>query len=69
MDNKQITQEQFVIEKLATENARLKIAIEQLNFKILVQEQEIENLKSKGENKEEGRGECENSYKWIYKCN
>ena len=39
MDNKQITQEQFVIEKLA-------------NFKILVQEQEIENLKSKGENKE-----------------
>ena len=52
MDNKQITQEQFVIEKLATENARLKIAIEQLNFKILVQEQEIENLKSKGENKE-----------------
>lgn len=52
MDNKQITQEQFVIEKLATENARLKIAIEQLNFKILVQEQEIDNLKSKGENKE-----------------
>lgn len=52
MDNKQITQEQFVIEKLATENARLKVAIEQLNFKILVQEQEIENLKSKGENKE-----------------
>lgn len=52
MDNKQITQEQFVIEKLATENARLKIAIEQLNFRILVQEQEIENLKSKGENKE-----------------
>ena len=52
MDNKQITQEQFVIEKLATENTRLKIAIEQLNFKILVQEQEIENLKSKGENKE-----------------
>ena len=52
MDNKQITQEQFVIEKLATENARLKIAIEQLNFKISVQEQEIENLKSKGENKE-----------------
>ena len=52
MDNKQITQEQFIIEKLATENARLKIAIEQLNFKILVQEQEIENLKSKGENKE-----------------
>ena len=52
MDNKQITQEQFVIEKLATENASLKIAIEQLNFKILVQEQEIENLKSKGENKE-----------------
>lgn len=52
MDNKQITQEQFVIEKLATENARLKIAIEQLNFKILLQEQEIENLKSKGENKE-----------------
>ena len=52
MDNKQITQEQFVIEKLATENARLKIAIEQLNFKILVQEQEIENLKSKEENKE-----------------
>ena len=52
MDNKQITQEQFVIEKLATENARLKIALEQLNFKILVQEQEIENLKSKGENKE-----------------
>ena len=52
MDNKQITQEQFVIEKLATENARLKIAIEQLNFKILVQGQEIENLKSKGENKE-----------------
>ena len=52
MDNKQITQEQFVIEKLATEKARLKIAIEQLNFKILVQEQEIENLKSKGENKE-----------------
>lgn len=52
MENKQITQEQFVIEKLATENARLKIAIEQLNFKILVQEQEIENLKSKGENKE-----------------
>ncbi len=52
MDNKQITQEQFVIEKLATENARLKIAIEQLNFKMLVQEQEIENLKSKGENKE-----------------
>lgn len=52
MDNKQITQEQFVIEKLATENARLKIAIEQLNFKILVQDQEIENLKSKGENKE-----------------
>ena len=52
MDNKQITQEQFVIEKLATENARLKIAIEQLNFKILVQKQEIENLKSKGENKE-----------------
>ena len=52
MDNKQITQEQFVIEKLATENARIKIAIEQLNFKILVQEQEIENLKSKGENKE-----------------
>lgn len=52
MDNKQITQEQFVIEKLATENVRLKIAIEQLNFKILVQEQEIENLKSKGENKE-----------------
>lgn len=52
MDNKQITQEQFVIEKLATENARLKIAIEQLNFKVLVQEQEIENLKSKGENKE-----------------
>ena len=51
MDNKQITQEQFVIEKLATENARLKIAIEQLNFKILVQEQEIENLKSKGEDK------------------
>ena len=52
MDNKQITQEQFVIEKLATENARLKVAIEQLNFKILLQEQEIENLKSKGENKE-----------------
>ena len=52
MDNKQITQEQFVIEKLATENARLKIAIEQLNFKILVQEQEIESLKLKGENKE-----------------
>ena len=52
MDNKQITQEQFVIEKLATENARLKIAIKQLNYKILVQEQEIENLKSKGENKE-----------------
>ena len=52
MDNKQITQEQFVIENLAAENARLKIAIEQLNFKILVQEQEIENLKSKGENKE-----------------
>ena len=52
MDNKQITQEQFVIEKLATENARLRVAIEQLNFKILVQEQEIENLKSKGENKE-----------------
>ena len=52
MDNKQITQEQFVIEKLATENARLIIAIEQLNFKILVQEQEIENLKSKGESKE-----------------
>ena len=52
MDSKQITQEQFVIEKLATENARLRVAIEQLNFKILVQEQEIENLKSKGENKE-----------------
>ena len=52
MDNKQITQEQFVIEKLATENARLEIAMEQLNFKILVQEQESENLKSKGENKE-----------------
>lgn len=52
MENKQITQEQFVIEKLATENARLRVAIEQLNFKILVQEQEIENLKSKGENKE-----------------
>lgn len=52
MDNKQITQEQFVIEKLATENARLRVAIEQLNFKILVQEQEIENLKPKGENKE-----------------
>ena len=52
MDNKQITQEQFVIEKLATENARLRVAIEQLNFKILVQEQEIDNLKSKGENKE-----------------
>ena len=52
MDNKQITQEQFVIEKIANENARLKISIEQLNFKILVQEQEIENLKSKGENKE-----------------
>lgn len=52
MDKQEITQEQFVIEKLATENARLKIAIEQLNFKILVQEQEIENLKSKGENKE-----------------
>ena len=52
MDNKQITQEQFVIEKLATENARLRVAIEQLNFKILVQEREIENLKSKGENKE-----------------
>ena len=69
MDNKQITQEQFVIEKLATENARLRVAIEQLNFKILVQEQEIENLKSKGENKEYGRCEYENSYKWIYKCN
>ena len=52
MENKQITQEQFVIEKLATENARLKIAIEQLNFKILVQDQELENLKAKGENKE-----------------
>ena len=52
MDNKQITQEQFVIEKLATENARLRVAIEQLNFKILLKEQEIENLKSKGENKE-----------------
>ena len=52
MDNKQITQEQIEIEKLATENARLRVAIEQLNFKILVQEQEIENLKSKGENKE-----------------
>ena len=52
MEKQEITQEQFVIEKLATENARLKIAIEQLNFKILVQEQEIENLKSKGENKE-----------------
>ena len=51
MDNKQITQEQFVIEKLATENARLKVAIEQLNFKILVQEHEIENLKSKGKDK------------------
>ena len=51
MDKQEITQEQFVIEKLATENARLKIAIEQLNFKILVQEQEIENLKSKGEDK------------------
>ena len=52
MEKQEITQEQFVIEKLATENARLKVAIEQLNFKILVQEQEIENLKSKGENKE-----------------
>ena len=52
MDKQEITQEQFVIEKLATENARLRVAIEQLNFKILVQEQEIENLKSKGENKE-----------------
>lgn len=51
MDNKQITQEQFVIEKLATENARLRVAIEQLNFKILLKEQEIENLKSKGEDK------------------
>ena len=52
MDNKQITQEQFVIERLATENARWRVGIEQLHFKILVQEQEIENLKSKGENKE-----------------
>ena len=51
MENKQITQEQFVIEKLATENARLRVAIEQLNFKILLKEQEIENLKPKGEDK------------------
>ena len=51
MGKQEITQEQFVIEKLATENARLKVAIEQLNFKILLQEQEIENLKSKGKDK------------------
>ena len=51
MGKQEITQEQFVIEKLATENARLKVAIEQLNFKILVQVQEIENLKSKGKDK------------------
>ena len=52
MEKQDITQDHLVIEKLATENARLKVAIEQLNFKILLQEQEIENLKSKGENKE-----------------
>ena len=51
MGKQEITQEQFVIEKLATENARLKVAIEQLNFKIWWQEQGIENLKSKGKDK------------------
>ena len=51
MDKQEITQEQFVIEKLATENARLRVAIEQMNFKMLLQEQEINKLKSKGEDK------------------
>lgn len=47
MENKELTQEQYIIEKLGIENARLKIAIEQMNFELLVKEKEIETLKNK----------------------
>ena len=47
MENKELTQEQYIIEKLGIENARLKIAIEQMNFALLVKEKEIETLKNK----------------------
>ena len=55
MENQQqITQEQYVIEKLGVENARLKIALEQANFKLLLLQQELDNLKKEStENKGE----------------
>lgn len=51
MDNNQITQEQYIIEKLGAENTKLRIALEQANFNLLLMQQEIENLKN-NENKD-----------------
>ena len=48
MDNKQqLTQEKYIIEKLGVENARLKIALEQANYQLLVKCQELDELKNK----------------------
>lgn len=49
MENNQqkLTQEQYIIEKLGVENARLKIALEQANFQLLLKTQELDELKNK----------------------
>lgn len=46
-NNQQLTQEQYIIEKLGFENARLRIALEQANYQLLLKEQELEELKNK----------------------
>lgn len=52
MENKQeLTQEQYIIEKLGAENTRLRIALEQANFNLLLMQQELDSIKDKDNEK------------------
>lgn len=47
MENQQkITQEQYIIEKLGAENTKLRIALEQANFNLLLIQQELDSIKA-----------------------
>jgi hypothetical protein len=53
MENKQeLTQEQYIIEKLGAENTKLRIALEQANFNLLLMQQELDSIK---ENEKKGK--------------
>ena len=55
MENKQeLTQEQYIIEKLGAENTRLRIALEQANFNLLLMQQELDSIKDK-DNEKKGK--------------